>query len=134
LARRFQRDLLDLAFHDAPHESIENHVADTLARLRSGRLDAELVYQKTLRKPIADYVKTQPPHVQAAALLPRGCAPGDVVRYVITLRGPRPVERIDAPLDYAHYVAKQLLPIARTLFPLVEVDDALFGSGQMALF
>ena len=140
LARRFQRRLLDLAFHDASTATIEGYVTETLSLLRTGKLDDLLVYQKALRKPIEDYVKTQPPHVQAAALLPHANpSVGDVIRYVITVRGPRPVGQcpvgyVDPPLDYPHYVRKQLLPIARSLVPLVVIDETLFGSGQMALF
>ena len=135
LARGFQRRLLDLAFHDASTATIEGYVTETLSLLRTGKLDDLLVYQKALRKPIEDYVKTQPPHVQAAALLPHAnSGAGDVIRYVITVRGPRPVGYVDAPLDYPHYVRKQLLPIARSLVPLLVIDEVLFGSGQMALF
>ena len=134
LARRFQRELLDLAFHDASAKSVEAHVLETIRALRSGTLDSELVYQKSLRKPLDEYTKAQPPHVQAAALLPVPKVPGEPIRYVITLQGPRPIERIDAPLDYNHIVQKQLLPIARTLAPLLDIDESLFGNGQMALF
>lgn len=134
LARRFQRELLDLAFHDAPPEAIEAHVSEILKRLRRGDLDAELVYQKTLRKPISEYTKTQPPHVQAAALLPEERMPGDVIRYVITLRGPRPIGHINEPIDYAHILQKQLQPIAGSLEALIHLPEHLFGSGQIELF
>jgi len=134
LARRFQRELLDLAFHDTPDEAIETYVGEVLRQLRSGALDEELVYQKSLRKPLADYTKTQPPHVQAAALLSEERRPGDVIRYVITVRGPQPIGRVGAKLDYAHIVKRQLLPIARTLAPLVAIPESLFGSGQIDLF
>jgi len=134
LARRFQRELLDLAFHDASDTVIEGHVSATLKQLRSGDLDAELVYRKTLRKPLDEYTKSQPPHVQAAALIPEEKLPGDVVRYVVTLRGPRPIENIDAALDYTHIVQKQLAPIAKSLDALIHLPEHLFGSGQIELF
>jgi len=134
LARRFQRELLDLAFHDAPDDRIEHHVLETIQRLRGGELDDELVYRRSLRKPLTDYTKTQPPHVRAAALLSEEKRPGDVIRYVITQEGPRPLGYVDAPLDYGHIIKRQLQPIARTLAPLVDIPDHLFGSGQMELF
>jgi len=134
LARRFQRELLNLAFHDAPAETIEAHVVRTLRQLKSGELDAELVYHKSLRRPIADYAKTQPPHVRAAALLPDEKTPGDVIRYVITLRGPQPVGHIDVALDYNHIIQKQLKPIADSLSALISLPEHLFGSGQIGLF
>jgi len=134
LARRFQRELLDLAFHDASGEAIEAHVVKTLHQLRKGDLDAELVYQKTLRKPLTEYTKTRPPHVQAAVLLPEQKSPGDVIRYVITLRGPQPIGHINAPIDYAHILQKQLQPIASSLTALINLPEHFFGSGQIELF
>jgi len=134
LARRFQRELLDLAFHDASADAVEAHVVRTLHQLHAGELDRELVYQKTLRKPIAEYTKTQPLHVQAAALLPEEKTPGDVIRYVITLRGPRPIGHVDAKIDYTHIVQRQLQPIARSLKSLLDMSEDLFGSGQITLF
>lgn len=134
LARRFQRELLDLAFHDASEQAIEAYVVRTLQQLRRGELDAELVYLKSLRKPLSEYTKTQPPHVQAAALLPEKKAPGDVIRYVITLQGPQPEDYIQAPIDYAHIIQKQLQPIADSLSGLIALPRYLFGSGQIGLF
>jgi len=134
LARRFQRELLDLAFHDASEEAIEARVVTTLQQLRRGDLDTELVYQKTLRKPIAEYTKTRPPHVQAAALFPEEKTPGDVIRYVITLRGAQPIGHINAPIDYAHILQKQLQPIASSLAALIHLPEHFFGSGQIGLF
>lgn len=134
LARRFQRELLDLAFHDASTEAIEAHAVDTLRQLRTGELDGELIYQKSLRKPISEYTKTQPPHVQAAALLTEEKTPGDIIRYIITLRGPQPVGHINASIDYTHIIQKQLLPIARSLAPLLDLPEHIFGSGQIELF
>ncbi len=134
LARCFQRELLDLAFHDASAEAVEAHVVDTLRQLRAGKLDKDLVYQKSLRKPIAEYTKIQPPHVQAAALLPEEKTPGDVIRYIITLRGPQPVSHVNAEIDYTHIIQKQLQPIARSLAPLLNLPKHLFGNGQIELF
>ena len=134
LARRFQRELLDLAFHDASGEAIEAHVVKTLQQLRKGDLDTELVYQKTLRKQLTEYTKTRPPHVQAAVLLPEQKSPGDVIRYVITLRGPQPIGHINAPIDYAHILQKQLQPIVRSLTALINLPEHFFGSGQIELF
>ena len=134
LARRFQRELLDLAFHDAPANIIEDYVISTLRQLRSGELDADLVYHKSLRRPLAEYTKAQPPHVRAAALLPDEKVPGDVIRYVITHCGPQPVGHDDTALDYTHIIQKQLEPIARSLSALITLPEHLFGSGQIGLF
>lgn len=134
LARRFQRELLGLAFHGASDEDIEAHVAATLRQLRAGELDDELIYRKSLRKSLAEYTKTQPPHVQAAALLPDDVVPGDIIRYTITQRGPQPVGYITAALDYTHIIHKQLQPIADSLAALIKLPEHLFSSGQIGLF
>ena len=63
----------------------------SVAGMRAGRLDAELVYRKRLRKPVADYTASQPPHVRAAQL--GGDEPGSFVSYVMTGRGPEPADR-----------------------------------------
>ena len=57
VARRFQRELLDLVFHDQP---VDDFVRDFVAALRAGRFDDELVYRKAVRKPLDAYTKTTP--------------------------------------------------------------------------
>ena len=63
VARRFQRELLTLVFHDRP---VDDFVRGFVAELRAGSFDAQLAYKKAIRKPLADYTKTTPPHVKAA--------------------------------------------------------------------
>src|SRR5262249_38635579 len=48
VARRFQRELLELVLREEP---VEDFVRDRVADLRAGKLDSELVYRKTVRKP-----------------------------------------------------------------------------------
>ncbi len=38
--------------------------------------------------------------------------PGRVIRYVVTVAGPEPTDEIQNPLDYEHYVDRQVRPIA----------------------
>ena len=106
LARRFQRELYRRVFLD---EEYENYVRGTLDALLAGKLDAELVYRKRLRRPLDSYTRNVPPHVQAAR---RQSAPGSRVSYVVTVNGPLPLEALDAKPDYAHYRDRQLAPAA----------------------
>ncbi|KYF61183.1 DNA polymerase II [Sorangium cellulosum] len=132
VARRFQRELLDLVFHDRP---VEGFVRTFVAELRAGRFDAELVYKKALRKPLGAYTKTTPPHVKAARKL--GGDAGRIVAYVITRAGPEPVGQTTAPPDYDHYVSQQLKPIADSVLRwLGGADfDAMTGAKrQLSLF
>src|SRR5207249_4758237 len=69
VARRFQRELLDLVFHDRP---VAEFIRAFVAELRAGRFDTELAYRKAIRKPLAEYTKTTPPHVKAARKRPSG--------------------------------------------------------------
>ena len=85
MARRFQRELLDLVFHDQP---VADFVREFTAALRAGRFDGELAYRKAVRKPLADYTKTTPAHVKAARK--QGGAAGRIVTYVVTRAGPEP--------------------------------------------
>jgi DNA polymerase II len=110
VARRFQRELLQLVFHDQPvDEFIRSFVAD----LRAGRLDDQLVYRKAIRKPLESYTRTTPPHVKAARKQAGG--PGRIVAYVVTTAGPEAAGETTAAPDYDHYVTQQLRPIADAL-------------------
>ena len=83
-----------------------------ITNLKKGLLDEELIYRKRIRKPLSSYTKITPPHVRAARQLPRQVS---VVRYLITIDGPQPLGFVKSPLDYNHYIEKQLKPIAESL-------------------
>jgi DNA polymerase-2 len=110
VARRFQRELLGLVFHDQP---VDQFIRDFVAGVRAGRFDAELAYRKAIRKPLDAYTKTTPPHVKAARKQAEG--PGRIVTYVVTEAGPEAAGETTAPPDYDHYVTQQLRPIADAL-------------------
>jgi DNA polymerase-2 len=59
-----------------------------------------------------------------------------LIRYVITREGPQPEGRISAPIDYDHYLERQLMPIASAFTEVLKTDlEALFGrGGQLWLF
>ena len=130
LAKTFQMQLLDLIFagKDAD-EFIRTFVAD----VRAKKYDDQLVYRKALRKSIDSYTKTTPPHVKAAALLDR--ITSKIITYVLTLDGPQPVEKQTSPIDYDHYIEKQIKPIAESLllFQHKKFDDVVKGSKQKGL-
>jgi DNA polymerase-2 len=132
VARRFQRELLALVFHDRP---VDEFVRGFVADLRSGRFDGELAYRKAIRKPLGDYTKTTPPHVKAARKQ-RGGA-GRIVTYVVTRAGPEPAGETTAPPDYDHYVTQQLRPIADAVLrflPGPDFDTLIGAARQLSLF
>lgn len=132
LVRRFQRELLEHVFHDRP---VEPFVRSFVANVRAGRNDDELVLQKSLRKPLEAYTKTTPPHVKAAR---RSLdAPGRTVSYVVTKHGPEPANALTAPPDHAHYITKELKPIADSILRFVsdrDFDDIIGAPKQLSLF
>ena len=131
LAHTLQRELLDHLFHDTPGEEIENRVAEWVRAVHAGEKDADLVYRKNLRKPVSEYTRTMPPHVRAAQQMPN---PSGVIHYVITTNGPQPVGYVTAPLDYDHYVAKQIEPLVRTIAEFCDIDLDTAVRGKPGLF
>ena len=60
--------------------------------------------------------------------------PSGVIRYVMTTRGPQPVGHVDAPIDYGHYVEKQIEPLVRAVAPLCDLDVDAAVRGERDLF
>jgi DNA polymerase-2 len=113
VTRRLQEGLLERAFQG---REVLPFVRDVVAAVRSGELDAELVYAKRLRKGgLEGYTSSVPPHVQAARKAGRT---GGVIHYVITQAGPEPVfprRPLPSGIDRRHYVDKVLRPVADAL-------------------
>ncbi|MEM7050150.1 MAG: DNA polymerase II [Acidobacteriota bacterium] len=131
LARAVQRELYERLFFERP---VEEYLERTVAELRAGQFDDQLVYRKALRKKPEEYTATTPPHVAAARKLP-GKAPR-VIRYLITPNGPEPAEQWDGPLDYQHYVDKQVRPVAEPVLAILGLDFAkvIGDDRQLSLF
>ncbi len=128
LARNFQRELFALVFSDQPHQDYIRQVVDDLL---GGKLDHQLVYRKRLRRALHEYTKNIPPHAQAAR---KQKAPGRVVEYLITVNGPEPIEDLRSPLDYSHYLERQLKPAAQSLLQELGEDFETIGGRQLKLF
>ncbi|WP_421862195.1 DNA polymerase II [Motiliproteus sp.] len=140
LARRFQQQLYRRVFLNQPYR---HWLKQQVEALLAGRCDAELVYRKRLRRPLQEYVKSQPPHVQAARIeeqrrRQQGEPPkyhrGGAVSYLITLQGPQPVDACTATIDYQHYLEKQLKPVAEAILPLVGDSFEALVEPQQSLF
>ncbi|MBU4456350.1 MAG: hypothetical protein KKA65_02515, partial [Nanoarchaeota archaeon] len=130
LAKEFQEELLEKLFKG---EDLEKYIRDFVAKLRKGKLDELLVYTKSLRKPLKDYLKTTPPHVKAARLLDK--LESKRIDYVITDEGPEPIQKIKHSIDYEHYINKQLKPLADSILTFFNSDfeDVLKGNKQKSL-
>ncbi len=131
VSKRFQRELLQRVFHDQP---VEEFIRAFVADLRAGRFDEQLTYKKAIRKELAAYTKTTPPHVKAARK--QGGAAGRIIAYVMTLDGPEPVGELTAAPDYAHYIEHQIAPIADAVLRFLGTDfeSVMQTRKQLALF
>ncbi|QUG77158.1 DNA polymerase II [Erwinia sp. E602] len=140
LAQQFQQALYLKIFTGQPWQ---DYIRDTVARLLNGELDDLLVYSKRLRRPLGDYQRNVPPHVRAARIAdeyhqklerPLLYQNGGKIRYVMATSGPEPLEVRSTPLDYDHYVSRQLQPVADGILPFVQDDFARLITGQLGLF
>jgi DNA polymerase-2 len=131
LAHTVQRELYTRLFHDRP---VEEYLSSIVRELRGGRLDEMLVYRKSVRKSLQDYTATEPPHVAAARKLPGHT--GSLIDYVITRSGPEPVRGRKSPLDYEHYVQKQVRPVAEPVLQLLGLvfERVIGDASQLRLF
>ena len=131
LAKEFQLGMIERIFKK---QEVAQYVKQFVTDIRAGKLDALLVYKKALRKDISEYTKTTPQHVKAAKL--GGNVSGNIVEYFVTQDGPQPVENRTSPIDYEHYIQKQLKPIANSalVFYNTNFDDVIAGNSQKSLF
>jgi DNA polymerase II len=135
VAREFQEELYRRIFMGEPYEEL---VLATAAAVLAGEEDERLVYRKRLRRKLDEYERNIPPHVQAARLFGARELPvpgrGDWVEYVITTSGPEPAARHLAPIDYQHYVDRQLEPVADGILGFVGTSFRQLVDKQINLF
>lgn len=140
LAKEFQVELYSRIFNN---EDIDHWLREIVKKVKAGEYDDKLVYRKRLRKDVDEYTKNIPQHVKAARMLPETTRPGEApsrsrsgtVYYVITKRGPVPVELKHTDIDYDHYIEKQLKPIADSVLVLLgESFDSIVQSDQLSFF
>lgn len=135
LARDFQMELYRKVFAGEDYRDFVRATADAVL---AGERDDDLVYHKRLRRHVREYQKNVPPHVQAARKLMEWqgiqLKRGDWVDYVITRSGPEPVQCRQSPLDYQHYVDKQLTPVADTILHFADESLAGLVAKQLNLF
>lgn len=140
LAQQFQRELYRRIFNREPYRDyVRSYVQRTLA----GELDELLILRKRLRRRLDDYERNVPPHVRAARIADeynlqqgrqRQYQNGGWISYLITVAGPEPLEVRRAPIDYDHYVSRQLQPIADAILPFVDDNFSALIDEQLGLF
>jgi DNA polymerase-2 len=131
LAKDVQRELYDRLFRE---RDVQVYLRQVVKDLRAGLLDDKLVYTKALRKSLAEYTATTPPHVAAARK--QSGKPGRLITYVMTSAGAEPLSERRHPLDHEHYVQKQIRPVAEPVLGVLGLDfDMVVGDAvQLSLF
>lgn len=140
LARRVQRELYRLIFSDSPYAA---YLKQIVRLLKAGELNDELVYRKRLRRPLDEYSKNRPPHVQAAQKAQdrfakegknRPFSAGMYIEYLITVNGPEPLLFASSPIDYQHYLDRQLTPVADSILMFLDDSFEALYAPQIDLF
>jgi DNA polymerase-2 len=135
LAKQFQEEVFRRVFAGEP---VEAFIRDVFEAVRSGQRDDTLIYRKRLRRKLSEYKKNVPPHVQAArkqvAWTGEKLNRGDWIEYVITTNGPEPVASRRSPIDYQHYLDRQLAPVADSVLQFVNLSFSTITARQQDLF
>ncbi|MFP4400807.1 MAG: DNA polymerase II [Candidatus Woesearchaeota archaeon] len=131
VSKKFQLELLDRIFHE---KEVTGYVKRFVEDIREQKYDDLLVYTKAVRKDLDSYTKTTPPHVKAARKLDK--LDSNIIKYVITVDGPEPIQDVRHSIDYDHYIEKQIKPIADTVLVFFDTnfDDLMKGTTQKNLF
>ena len=104
-----QLELLTRVFNDWPFEA---WLLELTRDLEAGRLDEELVFRKKKKE-------------------------NDVAEeldLVMTVRGLEPAGEPAAPIDYGHYLEKQLGPVCDVILPFLDTSFARICGTQTSLF
>ncbi len=133
LAKKFQKEIYERHFYQM---DIDNWIKEFIEMLEAGSFDTLLIYTKRLTKAPQEYTKNIPPHVKAALLVDHtGPYRLKSVSYMITNKGPIPIQNKIESIDYAHYVEKQIKPIADVVLYLYGKSfDELIKGEQLSLF
>lgn len=140
LARELQEQLYERIFTGREWRSL---IRDTVAGLHSGELDKQLIYRKRIRQRLDQYVKNKPPHVQAGLKAERyyrerelsnPYRSGSYIEYYMTVNGPEPIECMTSPIDYQHYLEKQIQPVCDTILQFLGESFDEMTAPQRRLF
>ncbi len=56
------------------------------------------------------------------------------IEYCMTLNGPEPKQYLSSPIDYQHYIDKQLKPVADAILPFINRQFEQITAAQLGLF
>ena len=128
LAKKFQNEFYLKIFNNEPYIK---WARDFVSDLKKGLYNEFLVFSKRIRKPISDYKKMVPPHIQAARRLKKTQRK---IKYVICKRGPIPIELEHSDYDYDYYILKQIAPVADSILTFKHTSLKKLLDLQLDLF
>ena len=128
LAKEFQQELYARIFKQ---EAYKEYINSFVKEVWAGNFDDKLVYTKRLRRPLDSYTSTQPPQVKAARKMQK---PSRRIQYVITKQGAEPIENVQSPIDYQHYIDKQLEPVADSILHFLGTSFERITQRQLDVF
>ena len=135
LAKDFQQELYRRVFEK---EEYTEYIRQVRGEVLAGKRDQDLIYKKRLRQSLDAYQKNVPPHAQAARILyqrtGKKLRSGDWIAYLITLNGPEPVDLLTSPIDYEHYINRQLVPVADSILYFAQESMQSIVDAQLNLF
>ncbi|MCP4596950.1 DNA polymerase II [Neptuniibacter sp.] len=140
LARNLQEELYEKIFLGQEWRGLVEQVTNDLLQ---GELDDQLIYRKRIRQNLDQYVKNRPPHVQAGLKaehyyqqqnIPSPYRSGSYIEYKMTVNGPEPIECLNSPLDYQHYLEKQIQPVCDTILQFLGESFEELTAPQGRLF
>ncbi|WP_448547155.1 DNA polymerase II [Thalassotalea fusca] len=143
LAKSFQQALYQKVFDQDSVIEINQYIRTIVEQTLNGEFDHQLVYRKRLRRKLAHYVKNVPPHVKAARFAddkndalgkPLKYQNKGWIEYVITHAGPQAIEHVCSPLNYQHYIDKQLKAVADDILPFINTSFEQAVDQQLSLF
>jgi DNA polymerase-2 len=134
LAGKFLRELLTAFFTQLNPSEVTGRIRKDL---QEGKLDADLVMTRRIRRDQMDIEKNPPPHVVAARKLGK-LPPNNQISWLMTENGPEPTQKRTARPDAAWYREHVLLPIAERVLTgtayATAVDDLRKASDQLSFF
>ena len=137
LAKIYQREIYRRLFLG---EDIKEWTKKFIQRVKDREFIKELVYKKRLSKTAEEYKKNIPQHVRAVMMLfdyPEFEADARTARdieYLMTSRGPVPLQLDPQDIDFQHYIDKQIRPLAESVLWYFDMSwDDLEGGAQLDL-
>ncbi len=100
-------------------------------------------YRKRLRRKLDDYQRNVPPHAQAAKKADLWLVSqnkneryqrGGWIEYLMTVKGPEPLEYHPSTLDYDFYIERQLEPVADGILHFLGKSFEQITNQQLGLF